>query len=290
MIERAVSVGDAVKVGQLIARLDATDEENGLRAAEASLAAAEGKLSEARLDYERQRHLYDRRIAARVAFERAEQVYSTMRAAADSAEAQVGIARRRLEDTELLADAPGVVTAIGAEPGEVVQAGRMIAQLARDDGKDAVFNVSAAMIGGSSGGSEVTVTLSLNPSVTAKGRVREVAPRADPVTGTFLVRVGLTDPPAEMRLGSTVVGRAVFGGESGIELPSSALTQAEGSAAVWVVDPKKGTVSLRRIGVERFTPASVVVSDGLDPGEVVVTAGVQALRPGQEVRLLGGTP
>jgi RND family efflux transporter MFP subunit len=290
MTERLINVGDTVKAGQIIAKMDPTDEENGLRAAEASLAAAEGKLSEARLDYDRQRHLYERNVVARVAFERAEQVLSTAQASADSAEAQVGIARRRLEDTVLLADAPGVVTAIGAEPGEVVQAGRMIAQLARDDGKDAVFNVSAAIIAASPGDPAVEVELSQNPSVKAQGRVREVAPRADPVTGTFLVRVGLTDPPTEMRLGSTVVGRAVFGGGSGIELPASALTQTEGSPAVWVVDPKKSTVALRRIGVERFTPASILVSDGLKPGEIVVTAGVQALRPGQEVRLLGGTP
>jgi membrane fusion protein, multidrug efflux system len=290
MVERLVRVGDVVEPGQLVARLDPTDEENGLRAAEASLAAVEGQLSEARLDYERQRHLYERRVAARVAFERAEQVFSTAQAAVDAANAQAGIARRRLDDTELRVDAPGVVTAIGAEPGEVVQAGRMIAQIARDDGKDAVFNVPAAMIEASPGDPEVTVSLSQNSGVTAKGRVREVAPRADTVTGTFLVRVGLIDPPAEMRLGSTVVGRANFGGASGIELPASALTRTEGEPAVWVVDPSSKTVALRRIGVERFAPAAVVVSDGLQVGEIVVTAGVQALRPGQEVRLLGEAP
>ncbi|MFO7476792.1 MAG: efflux RND transporter periplasmic adaptor subunit [Methyloceanibacter sp.] len=290
MVERLVRVGDVVEPGQLVARLDPTDEENGLRAAEASLAAVEGQLSEARLDYERQRHLYERRVAARVAFERAEQVFSTAQAAVDAANAQAGIARRRLDDTELHVDAPGVVTAIGAEPGEVVQAGRMIAQIARDDGKDAVFNVPAGMIEASPGDPEVTVSLSQNSGVTAKGRVREVAPRADTVTGTFLVRVGLIDPPAEMRLGSTVVGRANFGGASGIELPASALTRTEGEPAVWVVDPSSKTVALRRIGVERFAPAAVVVSDGLQVGEIVVTAGVQALRPGQEVRLLGEAP
>ncbi len=70
MIERAVNVGDTVKAGQLIARLDRTDEENSLRAAEAGLSAAMGQLSEARINYERQRHLYERKIAARVAFEK----------------------------------------------------------------------------------------------------------------------------------------------------------------------------------------------------------------------------
>ncbi len=286
MIERPMNVGDDVTAGQLVARLDPTDEENALRAARASLAAAEGQLSEARINYDRQRQLYERQIAARAAFERAEQVYSTALAAVDAAAAQTAIAQRRLDDTALYADAPGVVTARGAEPGEVVQPGRMIVQIARDDGKDAVFDVAAALIETAPPDPEVTITMPLNADVTARGRVREVAPRADAVTGTFRVRVGLIDPPAEMRLGSNVTGRVTFGDASGIEIPASALTRADGAPAVWVVDPETRTVALRQIGVERFAPSSVVVSDGLQAGEIVVTAGVQALRPDQQVRLL----
>lgn len=287
MTERLVNVGDTVEPGQLMARLDPTDEQNALRAAEASLVAANGQRSEARLNYERQRHLYERQIAARVAFERAEQVYTSTSAAAEAAEAQVGIALRRLDDTELYADAAGVVTAIGAEPGEVVQPGRMIVQVARDDGRDAVFDVPAAMIEASAPDPEVQVSLSLNPGISARGRVREVSPRADAVTGTFRVRVGLIDPPEEMRLGSTVVGRTTFASHSGIELPASALTRADGQPAVWVVDRETMTVALRPIAVARYAPASIIVAEGVEPEELVVTAGVQALRPGQKVRLLG---
>lgn len=288
VIERLVDVGDVVEAGQLLARLDASDEENALRAAEASRAAAAGTLAEARINFDRQRQLFERQIAARAALERAEQVLTSAQGAYDAAEAQVAIARRRLADTALYADAPGVVVARAAEPGEVVGAGRMIVQLARDEGMDAVFDVPAAVIGAAPPDPEITVSLSLDPSVTAPGRVREIAPRADAVTGTFRVRVGLHDVPEQMRLGSTVVGRAVFGARTGISLPASALTSAEGEPAVWVVDPEAGTVSLRRIGVASFEPAAVSVSDGLEVGDVVVTAGVQALRPGQQVRLLGG--
>jgi RND family efflux transporter MFP subunit len=161
-------------------------------------------------------------------------------------------------------------------------------QIARDEGMDAVFNVAAATIASSPPDPEVLVALSMSPGVTAKGRVREVAPRADAATGTFQVRVGLIDPPAEMRLGSTVSGRAHFGETGGIEIPASALTRAEGAPAVWVVDPATNTVALREIEIANFSPASVLVSSGLTAGETVVTAGVQALRPGQEVRLPGG--
>jgi RND family efflux transporter MFP subunit len=287
MTERVINVGDTITAGQLIARLDPTDEENNLRAAEAHLVAANGQLAEARIDFDRQRHLYERRVSARVAMERAEQVFTTRQAAVKAAEAQVGIAQRRVDDTRLYADAPGVVTRVGAEPGEVVQPGRMIVQVARDDGRDAVFNVPAAIMSRAEPDPEIKVALSLTPGVTADGRIREVSPSADPATGTFQVRVGLINPPAEMRLGSTVVGRTTFSAHAGIELPASALTSENGNPAVWVVDRKTMTVSARQIGVARYNPSSVVVSDGISPDELVVTAGVQALRQGQKIRLLG---
>lgn len=283
--ERLVNVGDQVEAGQVIARLDPSDEENGLRAAEASLVAAEGQMNEARTDYERQRQLYDRGFVSRAGYERAETVLTNAVSQADSVRAQYLIAKRRLNDTVLQADAPGRVTAIGAEPGEVVQVGRMIVQIARDGGLDAVFDVPASVLESAPADPKVSVALSQTPSVSAEGRVREVAPRADPVTGTFRVRVGLIDPPAELRLGSTVTGNAFFGDVSAIEVPASALTRSETGPAVWIVDPDSLTVTLRDIEVERFLPASVSVSGGLVPGDVVVTAGVQALRPGQAVRL-----
>jgi multidrug efflux pump subunit AcrA (membrane-fusion protein) len=116
--------------------------------------------------------------------------------------------------------------------------------------------------------------------------VREVAPQADPVTRTFEVKVDLTDPPAAMRLGSTVVGRMDVDPSTIIDIPAAALTQSNQQPAVWVVDPATSTVSLRPIDVLRFDPDAVVVSKGLAPGDVVVTAGVQALYPGQKIRLL----
>jgi RND family efflux transporter MFP subunit len=287
LVERPVQVGDTVVAGQLIGRLDPTDEENALRAAEASRAAAGGQLSEARANFERQRQLFERDFVSQAGLERAEQQLISAQGAFDAAEAQVGIAQRRLADTELMADAPGVVVALGAEAGEVVQPGRRIVQLARDEGKDAVFDVPVAVVAASPPDPEVRITLSLNPSVAALGRVREIAPRADPATGTIRVRVGLIDPPEEMRLGSTITGRVLFGRAGGIELPASALTAADGAPAVWVVDPDSRTVALRPVGVARFNPATVSIEFGVEMGERVVTAGVQALRPGQEIRLLG---
>ena len=220
-------------------------------------------------------------------YDEARQTLETAQSRADAAQAQLYIAENLVGYTELVADSAGVVTAVGAEPGEVVQAGRMIVQVAREDGRDAVFDVPARVKDLAPADPEIEVVLTTDPAVRAIGRVREVAPRADAVTGTFEVKVGLADPPAAMRLGSTVTGRMQVGGAGGIEVPASALTQADGQAAVWIVDPASETVSLRNIEVLRHDPARVLVAQGLETGDVVVTAGVQALRPGQKVRLLG---
>jgi multidrug efflux pump subunit AcrA (membrane-fusion protein) len=90
-----------------------------------------------------------------------------------------------------------------------------------------------------------------------------------------------------MRLGATVTGRMETEAIPMIEVPSSALTRFDGRPAVWIVDPSQRTVAIRNVDVLRFDQANVAISQGLDTGEIVVTAGVQALHPGQKVRLLG---
>ena len=131
------------------------------------------------------------------------------------------------------------------------------------------------------------LNLTNDPTVRATGRVREVAPQADATTRTFQVKVGIIDPPPAMALGSTVTGSIKLSAPAGVEVPPSALTETDGRPAVWVVDPRSQTVSLRNVDVSRYDSASVLISEGLEIGDVVVTAGVQVLRPGQKVRLLG---
>ena len=208
---------------------------------------------------------------------------NTAEAGLEDAEAQVELARDRLGFTELRSSTAGVVTARSAEPGEVVQPGQAIVQLARDDGRDAVFNVPARFLEQQDEDPVIRVALADDRSVVAVGRVREVAAQADPVTRTFQVRVSLQDPPEAMRLGSTVIGTIELLSPAVIAVPASALTQAGPSPAIWIVDPATSTVSLRNVDILRFDSDRVIVSQGLDPDDVVVTGGVQALHPGQRV-------
>ena len=289
MIERSVNVGNRVQPGQVLARLDPEDERNGLRSAQANLSAAQGQLNQARNNFERQRRLQQRGVISKAEFDSAQEGLQTAQARVDDAEAQVKLASDRLSFTELKADASGSVTARGAEPGEVVQAGQMIVRIARQDGRDAVFDVPAQLLRSAPTDAEISVHLTEDPTATAIGRVREVGEQADPVTRTFQVKVGLTDPPPAMRLGSTVTGSVQLNSAPVITIPASALTRVNQQPAVWIVDPSSSTVSMRNIDVLRYDPGTVVVSHGLDTGDIVVTAGVQALHPGQKVRLLPQT-
>ena len=287
MIERPVNVGDVLTAGRIVARLDPQDQQNALRSAQANLTSAEAALTQAGLTFSRQQDLVQGGWTTRAKFDEAQQAFLTAQAQVDSAQAQVHIAQDQLSYTVLSADAAGAVTAVGAEPGEVVHAGQMVVQLAQAGGRDAVFDVPEELIRTGPRDPLVELALSNDPQVRASGRVREVSPQADSATRTFRVKVGIINPPEAMQLGSTVTGRIKLSPPPGLEVPASALTEADGRPAVWVVDPPSQTVSLRNVDVLRYDPASVVVSKGLESGELVVTAGVQTLHPGQKVRLLG---
>jgi RND family efflux transporter MFP subunit len=287
MIERLVRVGDVVTAGQVVARLDPQDQENALRSAQATLSAAQATLAQARFTFQRQQELLKNGWTSRARFDDVEQALKAAQAQVDSAQAQLNLAQDRLGYTTLTADTAGAVTAVGAESGEVVRAGQMVVEVAREGGLDAVFDVSEQIIRTAPRNPEVAISLTDHPAIQALGRVREVAPQADSATRTFRVKVRIIDPPPELRLGSTVTGRTRFDPPEGVEIPAGALTELDGKPAVWVVEPSSKTVALRTVAVSRYEPATVVVSSGLTAGETVVTAGVQSLHPGQKVRILG---
>jgi RND family efflux transporter MFP subunit len=286
LVERTVDIGDSVKTGQLIARLDPQNEESALQSVRAQLAGANAQLVEARSNFARMSELVVEDAVSRAQYDQAKALLQSAEAQVQSVQGQLNLAQNRLSYTRLFSDVAGVVTARGPQPGEVVSAGRMIIQVAREGARDAVFDVPGQVKDSVPKNPDFSVVLSDDPKVTAAGRVREVSPRADPVTGTFAVRVRLIDPPPAMRLGSTVTGRIQLDAVTGITIPAAALVRADGKTAVWVFDAKTGTVSLRNIAVRASDAALVQVASGLSPGDIVVTAGVQALRPGQKVRLL----
>ena len=289
MIARRVDVGRVVKPGELVAELDPQPQQDALRAAQARHAAALASLHEAANNLERQRVLVAQGWSTRVQFDAIQKTFLNASADVDAAAAKLHSAEDQLGYTKLLADSAGAAIATGAEAGEVVKAGQTIAMLAHDDGADAVFDAPATLLRQVSPDAWISISLTDDPSVHTVGQVRELAPQADPVTRSYRVKVGLTEWPKAMRLGATVTGQTRMVAPGGIELPATALTMVDNKPAVWVVDRATQQVALRPVQLQRQDSSDIVVTAGLEGGEVVVTAGVHALRPGQKVRFLEGS-
>ena len=286
MIARRVDVGAIIRPGDVVAELDPQPKQDALSSTQATLAAAVASLHEAANNLERQRMLVGQGWSTRVQYDATEKTFLSAKAEVDSATAQLHSAEDQLGYTKLLADSAGAVIATGAEAGEVVRAGQMIVTVAHGDGADAVFDVPAILLRQVSPDALINIALTDDPTVHTVGQVRELAPQADPVTRSYRVKVGLTEWPEAMRLGATVTGQTRMVAPGGIELPATALTMVDDKPAVWVVDRTTQQVSLRSVQLQRQDSSSIVVTQGLQGGEVVVTAGVHALRPGQKVRLL----
>jgi multidrug efflux pump subunit AcrA (membrane-fusion protein) len=267
VIERSVAVGDRITVGRLVARLDSQDEKNALQGAEADIAAAQAALAQAEKLEGRQADLLKRNITSRALYDQSLQQLQTAQAQLDSAQARHRTNQSRLKYTELETEVSGIVTAKGAEPGEFVRAGQMIVKVAREDQKDALFEVPAQLA--------LSRRIPLDPLI-------HVALVDNPV------KVGLDSSPLEFFLGGMVSGAISFDTPPIMTLPLTAVIESDGKPSVWVVDPASNTVALRAVEILRYDPSAVIVSNGLRDGEVVVTAGVNVLHPGQKVKLLSG--
>lgn len=289
VVARLVDVGVAVKAGDILARLDEQDNANKLRSAEADVVSAEAVLTEARGAEERLKTLLASGTTTRTNYDAALKNFRSAQAKLDSAKAALALSQDQLRYNELKADFDGIVTAIGAEPGQVVNTGQMIVRLAPPNDKDAVFAISESAFRGRPQGDrpEILVSLLSNPDITADGVVREISPVADPATRTYQVKVTLKDAPEAMRFGSSVVGRLKTTTADVVVLPSSALFDKGGKAAVWVYQPASQDVFLKPVVISRFETDRIVIGEGLSRGDVVVTAGVNRLREGQKVRLAG---
>jgi RND family efflux transporter MFP subunit len=288
VVARAVDVGARVKAGEVLARLDEQDFRNKLRSAEADVSAAEAVLADAKATEERQSTLLAKGVTTRANYDAAVKNSRSAEASVDSARAALALARDQLRYAELKADFDGIVTATGAEPGQVVNVGQMVIRLADPSEVDAVFNVAEIVFKDRRPNERPAVTVSLlsSPDIVTDGVVREVSPVADPVTRTYQVKVALENPPPAMRFGASVMGRLKSTTGPLVVLPGSALYDDAGKPAVWIFDSTSSTVKLRPVTVARFDLDRVVVSDGLGAGDIVVTAGVNRLREGQQVRLL----
>lgn len=290
IVARPVDVGSTVKKGDVLAKLDPQPRQQDLQSAKADALTAKATLVKAQATETRQAHLVKDGFATQSAYDEALADLRTAQSQVESTSAKLQQAQDNLGYTTLLADADGVITTVTGNIGQVVSAGQAIVRLSQPGEREAAFNVSETILSASRTKPAVTVALASNPSIKLVGDVRYVSPQADATTRTYEARVSLPNAPPEMRLGATVTGSVSLNMEGLFELPGSALFEQDGKPAVWIVDAKAGTVSVRPISVGRYSGDKIVLSGGLNKGDIVVTAGVQKLVPGQKVRLLNATP
>ena len=290
IIKRQAELGQRVEAGQVLAQLDPQDYKLAADASRAQLRAAATNRDLAAADYKRYKELKEQNFISGAELERRDATFKAAQAQFEQAQSQLAVQGNQASYASLVADVSGIVTAVEAETGQVVAAGTPVVRIAADGMRDVVFSVPEDKVSGIKPGMAVKVRGWAQEAQTAStvAKVREVSANADPATRTYQVKLALdtkTPPP----LGATVyVLPEGLGGVQGvpvIKLPTSALRQEGKSSAVWVLDKVSMTLKSHVVQIGTADGNEAVITSGLLPGMLVVSAGVHVLSPGQKVTI-----
>lgn len=286
IIERKVDVGAVVKKGQVMARLDAADANLRAAAALADVRAAEASHALASAEVDRQRQLFAKKFISASALDIREAELKSANARLAQVKAQANVSNNQTQYANLTADRDGVVTMIRAEPGQVVEAGEAIVQVANNNELEVLVAVPESRMAEVKLNSPVTIKMWADQQKRYAGIVREIAPAADSATRAFNVRVMVQDADEFVKLGMTAgVKFSASALQQGAELsvPTSALTEINGKKLVWVIDADN-RAQPREVVAGQFTENGVQIISGLQAGEKIAIAGVHTLIKNQQVR------
>jgi membrane fusion protein, multidrug efflux system len=285
--ERRVNIGDRVKPGDLLARIDPTDYQLAAKSAEANLAAAEKGVQTAEMANKRAAQLFDKSATSKSQLEQASLAYDQAVSIREAAVSSLDQARNQVRYADLAADQNGIVTAINADNGQVVAAGTPVVTVAVDGEKEVQIAVPENDIAEFTSGKPVKASFWSDDGLVLEGKVREVSGAADPQSRTFSVRVSLPNDQRVL-LGMTAnIETNVTNAGPQMSIPLDALAEKDGKKIVWVVDPAAATVHAREVRIADFTNDGVTVVDGLKAGDIVVAAGTQFMRENLKVQLPG---
>jgi len=282
--KRNVELGSVVNAGDVLMEIDAKDIQQTVNITSAQMASAESQLNLAQSNLERYRKLFEQGAVSRAQLDQYENAYEVAAAAVRQTAAQYTQGANQLGYSALVADSTGVIAAVNAEAGQVVSAGQIVLTLVKDGEREIEISIPENRIEDLRNAQQIRVTFWALPDVTVEGKVREISPVADKITRTYKARISLQNPPAGVNLGMTAnVAIASAGSRQAVYIPIAAIYQTGDTPGVWVVANE--TVSLRPVKVGAFGDGQIQVLEGLQDGDVIVTAGVQKLREGQKVRL-----
>lgn len=291
IVARLVDVGQQVRRGQALMRLDPEQQALQVLAADADADAARSRVAQNQADLQRAEQLLARRFASPAEVEQQRLALAQSESQLRAALAQQRIQVNQRGWTTLVADRDGVVSAIQAESGQVVSPGQPVLTLAGDGAREVLVSVPESRVDELKRARELSVTAWALPGKSWRGSLRELAPDTDSVSRTYAARIAIEAPDASLRLGMTAsVHARDVDGRPALRLPLTAIVDDDAGPSVWVVDRSSGQVARLRVELGAVQQDAVIVTGGLAGGETVVTAGVHMLHAGQRVRLDGGRP
>jgi RND family efflux transporter MFP subunit len=284
ILERSVNVGQRVRKGQVLMRLDDVDLKLSFAAQQANVEAARAKYIQANADEARYAALVKSGAVSRQEYDQARAARDSAKAQLEAAEAQARVSNNSSEYTVLLADADGVIVRTLSEPGQVVAAGQTVIQLAHDGPREALINLPEGVrpdLG------TIASARQYGRDQMYQARLRELSEAADPASRTFAARYVLEGEAASAPLGSTVtiglLTKQTLGSQC-VQLPVGAIHDRGSGPGVWIVDDKS-EVKFRSVTIASIGKEEVVVSGGVQAGEKVVALGAHLLHEGQVVNL-----
>lgn len=284
--ERKGAIGERVKAGQVLARLDPSDATMNAASARAAVSAAVSQQNVARLQRDRIAALRGRSLVSQSQLDQAEDALKAADAALQQARQQLGVRENQVRYATLVADHDGIITTQDAEAGQVVAAGQPVFGLAWSDQREVYISVPEGRVAALRDGAAFDISLWAKPGRHYKGELRELSAAADPQSRTFLAKIAIVEADADIGLRTTADVAVTSANDAGtFILPASALFHDGPKPAVWVIDEHSKLV-LREVDVARYVDAGVAISRGLAAGERVVTRGVHTLHAGDLVRVV----
>lgn len=280
--ERTVDLGQRVRKGQILMRLDAVDLDLSLAAQQANVEAARAGYVQAMADEARFARLVKSGAVSLQGYDQARAALDSAKALLEAAEAQAKVTRNSSGYAALVADAEGVIAATLGEPGQVVAAGQTVVQLAHDGPREALIHLPEGVrpdLG------TVASAQLYGQEQTHRAVLRQLSDAADPASRTFEARYVLEGEAASAPLGSTVtveLRRNQDSGSQPVVIPVGAVHDRGDGTGVWVVN-EKSEVRFRSVTIASIGREEVVVSRGVDAGESVVAMGPHLLHEGQVV-------
>ncbi len=300
LITRPVNVGDEVKQGDVVARVDPRDFEVNLRNVQAQLAEAEAAAERAASDYRRVLNIFreDPGATSQAAVDRAREERNRTAANVDSITASVATAKDQLDDTSLRAPFDGRVVATYVENFQNVRAKQPVVRILDTSSIEMIVNLPENMITMAPLVQSVLIQFDAFPGREFKGTSKESGTEASQATRTFPITL-IMEQPEDVSVLPGMAGRARADEvdlpeerrQKGVGVPVGAVftPDTETRSHVWVIKPTEGDLGvLERRPVETgdLTQLGILITEGLSAGEWVVTAGVHSIREGQTVRIL----